>query len=273
MFYVLTYCSGYNYEIYQRFVGSLVDTSNNISVIFFIREIDIEKLKKIQNEFINTSIRYVVCNNIPNDIHIQTYRFYLYQYLKTQTLDKNDYILLCDSRDLLFQKDVMNIEKFNNNNDLFVFEENNIIKNNKHNFKWINILSLYLKENLSYIQDKQIICSGTILGTSYGIMVYLREFNKVIDKLDRTCLKYCGLDQGIHNYLLYSGKLGMLEIKKLNNLDNYVNTLCLDYKGINEDNQITNINGDVSCIVHQYDRIPKDLLIKISSKYNFTIDK
>lgn len=103
MFYILTYCSGYCYDIYKRFVGGLYDTSDDISVVFFIKTQDISNLKKIQNEFEYKSIRYVLCDNIPDNIHIQTYRFSLYyQFLRTQILNKTDYILLCDFRDLLF---------------------------------------------------------------------------------------------------------------------------------------------------------------------------
>lgn len=274
MYYILTYCSGYNYQIYQRFIGSLVDTSKNIAVIFFIKELDIDKLRKLQNEFSDISIRYVLSEYFQqtNNVHIQTYRFELYyKYLKTQVLNKDDYILLCDSRDVLFQKDVMEIEKFNNGNDLFVFEEDNTIKNNKHNSKWIDILNNHLEEDISYIKDNQIICSGTILGTLEGIMTYLRVFNDTIEKLDNSCLKYCGLDQGIHNYLIYFGKLDTLNIKKLSNIDNYINTLCLGYKGLNNENKIVNSNNEVSCMVHQYDRLPIKLLKKISTKYDFVI--
>lgn len=170
----------------------------------------------------------------------------------------------------------MEIENFNNN-DLFIFEEDDIIKNNKHNSKWIDILNLYINDNILYIKDKKIICSGTILGTIlgtyYGIMYYLGIFNRIVEKLNKECHKYCGLDQGIHNYLIYSGKLDTLKIRVLTNIDNYVNTLCLGYKGINDEYKITNINNEGSCIAHQYDRISNDMKEKISSKYNFVINK
>jgi hypothetical protein len=275
MFYVLTYCSNYNYQIYQRFVGSLVDTSHNVAIIFFIKTNDIHILKKIQNEFSNISIRYVICDDIPNNIHIQTYRFQLYcQYLKTQILNTDDYILLCDSRDLLFQKDVMEIEKFNNEkNDIFIFEEDDIIKNNKHNSKWINKLNSDIAEDISYIKEKQIICSGTILGTFYGISCYLEKFNKIVDNLSNKCREFPGLDQGIHNYIIYSGKLGMFKVKTLNNIDNYINTICLGRKGLNDDNKIVNINNEVSCIVHQYDRLSDNMKSKLSTKYDFVMKR
>jgi len=61
-----------------------------------------------------------------------------------------------------------------------------------------------------------------------------------------------------------------LNIKLLSNNDNFVNTIGTDIKLLNNQNQIIIINNDVSYIVHQYDRMDHDKLIKLSKKYDFT---
>jgi hypothetical protein len=78
------------------------------------------------------------------------------------------------------------------------------------------------------------------------------------------------LDQGIHNYMLHMNKIDV-NIKLLSNKDNLVNTTCQDVKKLNDDNLIVNENGEVSYIVHQYDRFPVELKQKISVKYNFVV--
>jgi hypothetical protein len=76
------------------------------------------------------------------------------------------------------------------------------------------------------------------------------------------------LDQGIHNYLLYMDKLG-LRIKYMENKDHLVNTVACDTHIVNEMNKIVTSDGEVSYIVHQYDRFSAELKKKISMKYNF----
>ena len=210
MFLILTYCSGYVYDIYKRFVGSLFDTTFIGKIVFFIQTKDIQKLDKLKEEFNdikypNTKIEYVVKDEIP--FHIQTYRFFMYhKYLKENEQTANTYIMMCDSRDVLFQKDLMEIEKYENKYELYIFAENNIIKNNKHNNKWISIIANNLKEDLTNVRNEQIICSGLTIGTYNGMLKYLDVFITQVERLKNNYKKIKGLDQGIHNYLIYTKK-------------------------------------------------------------------
>ena len=185
---------------------------------------------------------------------------------------KSDYVLLCDSRDVLFQK---NIEcyKVDSNYDIFFTEEDKIIDKCNINKNWLKLIETSINESfIENIKEKTIICSGTIFGTIKGISNFLDiicDTMSNIIKIDEP-----GLDQGIVNYLLYTNKLNDIKYKLLSNkTSDFVNTLQYGIQTI-ENNYIINYNKDVTFIVHQWDRLEKNLwkqLIDIYSQrgYNF----
>jgi hypothetical protein len=77
------------------------------------------------------------------------------------------------------------------------------------------------------------------------------------------------LDQGIHNYLVYLQKLP-LRISFLHNHDHIVNTVGCDAHLVNDQGQIISSDGEVSYVVHQYDRFSNELKEKLPKRYNFT---
>ena len=67
-----------------------------------------------------------------------------------------------------------------------------------------------------------------------------------------------GVDQAVHNYLLYTGELG--DTKVFGNDDGPVltlNYLVPESIDVNEDNQVFNLAGDLVHVLHQYDRHPE----------------
>ena len=48
---VLTYCSGYPYEIFERFAGTLYDTGFQGKLIYFIKESDVPTLTNLIDEY------------------------------------------------------------------------------------------------------------------------------------------------------------------------------------------------------------------------------
>jgi hypothetical protein len=68
------------------------------------------------------------------------------------------------------------------------------------------------------------ICSGATMGTVRGMRAYLNTFLEVLEQQLQTgteaqkqnC-RHPGVDQGLHNYVVYSGKLSDLSIMILAN--------------------------------------------------------
>lgn len=271
---ILTYCTQYPYEIYERFIGSLNDTgfSGKIWIIIRTHE-DKNHLDKLSEKYSN--IRPIIDKSIPT-IHINAHRFNVYKELMEKAFFDSEYLLICDSRDVLFQKNFEEYE-YDPNVDIYGFLEFKTINNEtKFNKPWIQQIEYLVKEDiLKQIGHNQIICCGTTMGKFEALKLYV---NYMCDMFNKYRIKH-NLDQGIHNYILYMNKLNV-NVKLLSNKDNLVNTTNFDLvtetshdgvKRINDDNLIVNENNEVSYIVHQYDRFPIESKKKLSHKYNFVL--
>jgi hypothetical protein len=256
---VMTLCTGYSTPIFQRFVGSLYDTGFSGSCYIFCQERDLPILEKLKEEYPN--IVAVPCDLSRFNTHMQSSRFkFMAEYLE-QDLDY-DYLFICDSRDVLFQK---NIEEFPVNGDLYAFEEEQIIGNCRFNSTWIRDVERVLQRPVP-IQHKTVICSGTVLVSKQATLPYLNEMSKIM--LNPRWVTYPA-DQGPHNYLCHENPLG-LTITFSSNKDNLVNTVGYGHKEV-IGSKIVNSQHDISCVVHQYDRMVQEQLQQISVKYNFCV--
>lgn len=262
---VLTYCSDYTYDVFERFVGSLHDTGFTGNIFIIIKIIDLPIINKLKKKY-NNLHEYIDVNNKKN-IFINYHRFFVYEQFLSKINLSSDYLLICDSRDVLFQK---NIEEYNfsSNIDLYIFEENKKFYEDKiFNTMWIKQIEKIINIKFyNLISDNYIICAGTIIGNLNAIKKYINLMVNILTKYKNKIN-----DQGILNYMIYMNKLEGLQIKSLTNSDNLVNTVGFDVHRINEDNKIVNSNNEVSWIVHQYDRFPIELKTKLSTKYNFII--
>ena len=262
---ILTYCSGYRYEVFRRFAGTLYDTGFSGDLIFVIQKQDVAHVEQLRSVYKNVS--YYI-DDVDNDRHCQQKRYYIFQkILKTLT---TDYVLVCDSRDVFFQK---NIELYpvDPTIDCFFFEEGLTIGACPHNQRWLRLIEEELGiEFQKDIKDKKISCSGTTYGTLAGIQVYV---DQICDLMTHKIHGHNdgGFDQGIHNYLIYVEGV-KCRVKLLANEDNLVNTLqYAQYKFINGRNQIINVHQEPSYVVHQWDRLPKYMTERLCSKYDFSI--
>lgn len=259
---IVTYSSGYSYDIFERFVGSLYDTGFSGNCFIIIRESDLPIINKLKNKYPKVC-EFVDTTDIK--INIMCHRYFAYRNLLKSNLIKSDYVFLCDFRDVIFQK---NIEEYPINIDIdaYVFEEGKeIYKETICNIDWLLELEKIINEQFyDKIKYNYILCAGTSLFSKrffYGyleIMYYIFTNYKI----------KTNLDQAIHNYIIYMNKLWACKVKILNNKDNFVNTVGFDIHKI-KDGFIVNSNDDISYIVHQYDRFSKEMLYSISNKYKF----
>jgi glycosyltransferase involved in cell wall biosynthesis len=259
---VLTYCTGYRYEVYKRFVGTLYDTGFSGDVIIVVNASDVDTLKTLQTEY--PKVRYHV-DTLDLARQCQQKRYFVFNDLMDSL--KTDYVLLCDSRDLYFQK---NIELYDTGDaDLVYFLEDMKIKDCPHNCGWLKDIEKCIgRDVIAGIGENLISCSGTTYGTVKGIREYLAAMCVVMTRMIKT--DYAGIDQGIHNFLLYDLKSMPENTKSLTNADGFVNTLQYGYKFMNENNEIvTSSTGDASYVVHQWDRLPDYMRDRIYPKYDF----
>jgi hypothetical protein len=169
-------------------------------------------------------------------------------------------ILLTDVRDVIFQRPLFETPC----DELeFHLEEPSIGES------WFNRRGLELacgRQAFEAFSSKPISCSGTVCGRTIGIFEYLAQKQLLVLGLGETARSTWGVDQGLHNYILYAG-LTPAAISKPNFSRVATlafvrgNTLSCDEKG-----RIINPDGEISEIAHQWDR-HRHLTKKICAVY------
>ena len=118
--------------------------------------------------------------------------------------------------------------------------------------RWLR--DLYGEGMVRRLGDKSLICSGTILGDYESVCDYLDEFLRSLPKA-RSVMRM-GLDQGIHNYLIYTGKLKNVTLYP--NRTSEVLTMGLikptEELPVNEQGEFVDANGVPYAVIHQFDR-------------------
>jgi len=266
---VITYCSGYDYSVFERFAGTLYDTGFSGDLIFVIRESDKPVLEELCKKFKNVS--YYV-DKVVNHRHCQQKRYYIYKELfETRNL-QTDYVLLCDSRDVFFQRNI-EVYSLDPSVDIFFLQEDNYIEKCNVNKEWLRAIEEELKiDIISKIGENRIICSGTTFGKLGGIRSYVdRMCDLMSNTIHTEFTKFTGFDQGIHNYLVYMLGFTDIKMKFLKNSDGFVNNLqYAEIKFMNGNNEIVNIHKEPSYVVHQWDRLPDYMRVRFNGKYKFT---
>lgn len=126
-----------------------------------------------------------------------------------------------------------------------------MIKNSGWNSGWIK--DCFGNDGLKAVEENVISCSGTTLGSWLAMKQYVSAMADSIKER-----KYCernGVDQGVHNYLIYTAKKSLPGVSIIRSNETVIqvqttNTLESDIIG-----RIKNwIENDVFAVVHQYDR-------------------
>lgn len=260
----MTYCTSYPIHVYHRFIGSLYDTGFTGTTFMIIKSSDqsiIQSLKSVYPRVV------WIEDKLEQKSHLNIHRFLVMKEVLKTNLIQSDYVFLCDSRDVLFQK---NFEHYplDETVDLFGFLENQTFQDDLvYNPSWVRQLERYLQISiLDRIANNAIICCGTTLGKTKAISRYIHQMCDHI--LDYQITN--NLDQAMHNYYLYCNVLYPLSIRLLSNDDNLVNTVGASVPRIVQRHIVNEKDDDISWIVHQYDRYPKKMLEQLSVKYLFT---
>jgi hypothetical protein len=194
---------------------------------------------------------------------------YEWYWIWLQQYHKNSWIMILDARDSYFQANPFsNLPRQDDTHatkgHLWFFGENTnatrLGKSTK-NINWLR--NGYGKAVLDFLREKPTICSGSTMGEAVAMEQYLRA---EINEKAETEIRMTGSDQGFHNYLYYSQKLANVDailaltvwlqgwgiINNLGALRTQPLSAWGNYDP--ETHAVTNWDGSISPVVHQWDR-------------------
>lgn len=166
-------------------------------------------------------------------------------------------VLLTDTRDVLFQSDPF-AQLTTTGLAVSVESRNYTIATERHNREWIE--GVYGEDVLDRIGSNPPSCVGVTYGGRAAISSYLDRMVAEILSLRGRAASQGGADTAIHNYLLWTGQLGSVQLLETLGTASAVATLnevppedlALDAEG-----RLLNRDGSMPSVVHQYDRQPK----------------
>jgi hypothetical protein len=219
-----------------------------------------------------------------DQVSMNMIRYYLYQFWAS-LYEPQALIMLSDFRDVLFQSNPFEYktkEWIPPTAQLTVFQEaypNKVIGRCPFNGGWIK--ECYGEERMLSIASNMVSCSGVTFGSRNAVLIYAYllvlqmdpkvRYGKKTNKDNKGCISL-GMDQGFHNWLLYSGALERyMDVKYFKQGEGPVNTVGAFFpgalallkfnltewkvlKGKRSEQYFYNWNGDKSPVVHQYDR-------------------
>ena len=189
------------------------------------------------------------CRLAAKTFNVYCVRYPLYYLYLTQHRGEYAKVMLADVRDVLFQRDPFDFESPSDLNT-FLEDGRQPIKDCLFNARWLK--TGFGPEALRAFGDNIASCSGITIGSYEAIMKYLEL---MVDSMIRLKSHPAGIDQGVHNYLLYGHKFNgahlfanergpVMTMGKTTDLP-----LALDNEG-----RVLNRDGSVVNVLHQYDR-------------------
>ena len=114
-----------------------------------------------------------------------------------------------------------------------------------HNSKWLQ--AAYSQETLARLADNLILCSGVTIGDCESIVRYLEAMVLEFASLTR---QLGGVDQGVHNYVVYNGLVSDVTIVENGRGD----VMTLGYVPPREVSILLQGAKRTPSVLHQYDR-------------------
>jgi len=184
-----------------------------------------------------------------SQFHVALARYFWAKSFLDELDTKPDMVLLADSRDVFFQGD-----PFEDDQEFIVCgEESIVIGKCPINSHWIEYT--YEEKVLEELEKKPVLCSGVTLGRFDDVIAYTRIMVSEMEKKTHKLIGRNGLDQAIHNKILYVDK--PIPYQKSRNGDELIATLGYSDLGeflFGETRGLLTKEGRLVKIVHQYDR-------------------
>jgi hypothetical protein len=176
-------------------------------------------------------------------------RYPLYYLYLARHQDKYARVMLSDVRDVVFQRDPFDFE-FEAGLYFFLEDDREPIKNCPYNSMWLR--TGYGEDTLRELGEEVASCSGTTIGRTAAVMQYLEL---MVDHMLRLKSHPAGIDQGVHNYLLYKNEIQ--DVTLVPNRRGPVFTMgkTVDLQTpFDAEGFVLNQDGTVAHVLHQYDR-------------------
>ncbi len=164
-------------------------------------------------------------------------------------------VILTDSRDVMFQRNVFQNKHFPPTGHIGFTLESGMRPVGLEHYNKVWIVACYDEETRKRMENVTISCAGFVMGgdvqsTIQYVDTMLFEFDNEASK----CLNHDAADQGVHNYVAYMRDTPFRKVFIDNELSPCY-TLGGDFVvGINGLNQVLNQKEEVVSAVHQYDR-------------------
>jgi len=186
-----------------------------------------------------------------DQISVKYLRYLMYYLFLLKNGENYSKVMLSDVKDIIFQRDPFD---FDLNGGLYCFLEDNHSTLKTSPFNSGRIRRHFGDQVLKQIGDHYPSCAGTIFGGVSEVLDYLKNMIELIKTID----PIGGGDQGLHNYLIYSGRLKNLKL--IDNKKGPVFTVGSEIKKkihFNKKGLVINDLGEVVNTIHQYDRHPE----------------
>lgn len=158
-------------------------------------------------------------------------------------------VMLSDVRDVIFQRDPFDFD-LEDGLCFFLEDDREVMKNCPYNSTWLK--TGYGEKTFRELGDKVASCSGITIGSTAAVMNYLEL---MVDQMLRLKFHPSGMDQGVHNYLLYKKKIDNVKLfpNGLGPVFTMGKTVDLPTQ-FDAEGFVVNKNGSVAHVLHQYDR-------------------
>jgi hypothetical protein len=195
-------------------------------------------------------------------VHVE--RFYWYaDFIKEHQASIHG-VMIADVRDVAVQSDVwadpIVRQALDANGVVFSMEGglsiggSLLIGGEKYNSEFVR--ACFDTQVLRQLADSPVSCSGTVLGTAHGMLLYLDRMLKTLQT--SSCMRLPSHDQGVHNYVLHVLSKKETESKRFLTPHPWINPMLAGvYSGpltIDEAGLVTRVKGSAPAILHQYDR-------------------
>ena len=266
---VVSFCSGYPFVVFKRFVSSFLEThaEQHSIVLFSLKEQMDEMVLHALNAMGPRVKIHLVDVNEHGNVHCQNYRLKLTRDFIAAEADNFSFFFVSDARDVIFQDDVfakLKIETLAARNKIHVFKEDKPIGKCQINIDWLKQLTT--ADTIERMKEQTVLCSGTIAGGAAPLCDLL---DQMIHILKNGMNQMEILDQAALNCVIYNlRQTDTSDVVFHENDDGVVLTLA--HRVLDADNAADNAadhvvrkndgvfvtrRGERAACVHQFDRL------------------
>jgi hypothetical protein len=257
----------YKFDVIKPFLSSLRLTGYSGDVVLFHSNIAMRTIKQLRGmgvilvhfDRLFPHLDPMLARHLTrwaNEKRIGTLGFFCFRYLLAYCYlkefnEKYQYVMLTDIRDVIFQKDPFSFP-INDRLCCFTEREGISLRQEPVDAWWMELA--FDRSTLEQLGDNPIVCAGVTIGPPNLMTGYLEKMIDLFMSAPGNGWEARpGIDQAIHNYLVYNGLLPKIELYA-NNSGPVFTVGLEDNVSLNESGVIVNKHGKVPNIVHQYDR-------------------